>query len=194
MARRGTLSVSLTKEETAMFKHSLAVAAILAAGTATAQDAAFGNEEDTAYAAELWSVMEELRMVGDQMIHSIPYEGVEPHGLMLETFFTDATVDGHTGTLIVKRNYGPEGVSADEVQADPAGHLGAITIMFRREEGYDPDNQDWFWGKYLPDGTLDKNPDGMQLAGRVAKGADAGCIACHSGSENYLFTNSAITR
>ena len=45
----------------------------------------------------------------------------------------------------------------------------------------------------LPDGTLDQNPAGMQLAGRVAKGADAGCIACHSGSDNYLFTNAAIT-
>lgn len=176
-----------------MKNHVIALALAATASTALAQDAPFGTETDTAYAAELWAVMEELRMVGDSMIHAIPYEGIEPHGLMLETFFTEGTVDGHTGTLIVKRNYGPEGVSAEEVQADPDKHLAAITIMFRREAGYDPDNQDWFWGKYLPDGTLDKNPKGMELAGRVAKGADAGCIACHSGSENYLFTNSAIT-
>ena len=176
-----------------MTKHIFALALAAAAATANAQDAPFGTEADAAYAADLWSVMEELRMVGDGMIHAIPYEGIEPHGLMLETFFTEGTVDGHTGTLIVKRNYGPAGVSADEVQAAPEEHLGSITVMFRREQGYDADNQDWFWVKYLPDGTLDQNPAGMQLAGRVAKGADAGYIACHSGSDNYLFTNAAIT-
>jgi hypothetical protein len=33
-------------------------------------------------------------------------------------------------------------------------------------------------------------PDGMQLAGRVAKGADEGCIACHTGAagDDYVFT------
>ena len=63
--------------------------------------------------------------------------------------------------------------------------------MYKRP-GYDPENQDWFWVKYLPDGALDKNPAGMSLAGRVAKGADQGCIACHSGEEDYLFTTNAI--
>jgi hypothetical protein len=62
--------------------------------------------------------------------------------------------------------------------------------MFRREAGYDEDNQNWFWAKFLPDGTLDKNPKGMMLAGQVAKGADVGCIACHSnaGGDDYVFT------
>ena len=75
---------------------------------------------------------------------------------MLETFYTTATVDGHSGDLVVKRNFGPEGVSALEVLADPEKHLGAVTVMFRREAGYDADNGDWFWVKYLPDGSLDK--------------------------------------
>jgi len=37
---------------------------------------------------------------------------------------------------------------------------------------------------------LDKNPKGMQLAGRVAKGAEKGCIACHGSApgDDYLFT------
>jgi hypothetical protein len=63
--------------------------------------------------------------------------------------------------------------------------------MFRREAGFDSDNQDWFWVKYLPDGTLDKNPKGMALAGKIAKGSDAGCIACHVGADgdDYLFVN-----
>ena len=52
--------------------------------------------------------------------------------------------------------------------------------MFKREAGYDEENRDWFWAKYLPDGALDRNPAGIELAGRVAKGMDAGCIACHT--------------
>ncbi|MCB1809044.1 MAG: hypothetical protein KDJ99_28985, partial [Candidatus Competibacteraceae bacterium] len=52
--------------------------------------------------------------------------------------------------------------------------------MYQRP-GYDPDNNDWFWARYLPDGSLDKNAEGIALAGRVAK-ADppGGCIACHT--------------
>ncbi len=63
--------------------------------------------------------------------------------------------------------------------------------MFQREEGYDADNRNWFWVKYLPDGSLDKNPAGMALAGMVGKNADAGCIACHRGDPDYLFTTDA---
>lgn len=161
------------------------------AGGASAQE--FGTEADAAYADLLWQVMEAARLVGADSIMATPYEGGPPHGVMLETFYTKATIDGHTGDLIVKRNYGPEGVSSDEVLADPAGHLGAVTVMFRREEGYDADNQDWFWVKYLPDGTLDKTPNGMGMAGRVAKGGDTGCIACHSGQEDYVFTSDHIS-
>ena len=164
----------------------------LAAGGVHAQDAPFGTDADAAYAASLWAEMEEMKMAGDGMVRSFPYEGVEPHGMMLETFYATATIGDHTGDLIIKRNYGPEGVSADEVLADPGKHLGAVTVMYRREKGYDADNEDWFWVKFLPDGSLDKNPKGMRLAGRVAKGADMGCIACHSGAGDYVFTSDHV--
>lgn len=171
----------------------LAVSTGFGASTAMAQMAPFGSEHDQAYAALIWEAMGALNLVGDGMIRAFPYEGVAPHGMMLETFYASATIEGHTGDLIVKRNFGPEGVSADEVLADPGKHLGAITVMFRREAGFDADNQDWFWVKYLPDGSLDKNPKGMALAGRVAKGNDeVGCIACHSGVDDYVFTSDAI--
>lgn len=172
------------------------VIAALGAGTAMAQDMQFGGEGDVGYAAQLWSAMADAKMVGDGAVRSFPYEGVAPHGMMLETFYSEASVDGHTGTLIVKRNYGPEGVTVDQVLADPGKHLGAVTVMFRREGGYDDDNGNWFWAKYLPDGSLDKNPKGMSLAGRVAKGMDMGCIACHSAApgEDYVFTSDHITQ
>ena len=176
------------------FIASIALAGTLTMTTATAQDMApFGTDHDIEYAALLWDVMNASNLAGPNSIQTYPYEGMAPHGMMLQTFYSTGTVDGHTGDLIVKRNYGPEGVSEDEVLMDPAKHLGAVTVMFRREAGYDDDNQDWFWAKYLPDGSLDKNPKGMSLAGRVAKGADAGCIACHSGVDDYVFTSDAVT-
>ena len=63
--------------------------------------------------------------------------------------------------------------------------------MVQREAGYDRDNNDWFWVKYSPGGTIDQNPAGMALAGRVAKGTNTGCIACHASAKDndYLFTN-----
>ncbi len=175
----------------------LATAAVLALSTTFAfADGMppFGSDDDASYAAKIWATMESLNLAGDNAMHTLPYEGTDPHGMMLETFYTKATIDGHTGDLIVKRNYGPAGVTAEEVQADPGKHLGAITVMFRREAGFDADNQNWFWVKYLPDGSLDKNPKGMRLAGKVAKGMDVGCIACHSGAggDDYLFTTDAI--
>lgn len=143
-----------------------------------AQDAPFGDADNVNYAQTLWGLMEEARLVGDDSIKVRPFEGNEPHGTVQEVLATTITVDGHTGRLIVKRNHASDSVEA--VYDDPIGALDAITIMFKREDGYDADNQNWFWAKYLADGTLDKNPKGMQLAGRVAKGADQGCIACHT--------------
>ena len=174
-------------------RRALLAATAIVAGTSMATAQEFGTEADAAYADLLWQVMEASKLVGDGAVMATPYEGGPPHGVMLETFYTTATIDGHSGDLIVKRNYGPEGVTAEEVLADPGTHLAAVTVMFRREEGFDADNQDWFWVKYLADGTLDKNPGGVQLAGRVAKGADQGCIACHSGVEDYVFTSDHIT-
>lgn len=51
--------------------------------------------------------------------------------------------------------------------------------MFKRETGYDRENLDWFWAKYMPDGSLDKNPKGRKLAGRIGKDGSGGCIVCH---------------
>ncbi len=171
---------------------------VLAAGlgaTATAGSMPpFGSDEDTAYARDVWQAMENLRLAGPDAMHARPYEGTDPHGMMLETFYTKATIRGQTGDLIVKRNYGPKGVSEEEVQMNPDKHLGSITVMFRREKGYDPETKDWFWVKYLPDGSLDKNPKGMALAGKVAKGASKGCIACHSLADggDFVYTSNAF--
>ncbi len=131
---------------------ALAAAIALSATTAQSQMAPFGSKDDAAYAAALWEALKKDRMVGADTINTFPYEGTEPHGFVLETFYTTATVNGHTGEAIVKRNYGPKDVEVEAVQADRGKHLGAVTVMFRREAGFDSDNKDWFWAKYLPDG------------------------------------------
>ncbi|MBE0414542.1 cytochrome P460 family protein [Yoonia sp.] len=164
----------------------------ISAGPALAQEGGmpFGSPEDVAYAELIWTLMEAERLAGPNMIRAFPYEGTDPHGMMLETFYDVGTINGHTGDLIVKRNFGPEGVSADEVLANPEGHLGAYTVMFRREAGYDPENLNWFWARYNPDGSVSQNPMGMALAGRVAKGMDEGCIACHqAAADDMVFTS-----
>ncbi|TDE40650.1 cytochrome P460 family protein [Antarcticimicrobium sediminis] len=171
----------------------------LSLGTAvTAQDMPplSGTPDDVAYATEIWTYLEANGLAGPDRIHTAPYEGTDPHGMMLETFYTMGAVNGYSGDLVVKNNYGPEGVSADEVLAEPAAHLAAITVMFRREDGYLAQNQNWFWAKYLPDGTLNINAVKMPLAGRVAKGMDEGCISCHAnvGGDDLVFTTDHYAR
>ncbi len=175
---------------------ALTFAAALAVGLSTStalsqKKAPFGEKEDQDYAGKLWKAMTAAKLVGKNSINTRPYEGQAPHGAILQTIDTSIKVGGHTGRLIVKRNYGPGGITINQVWSDPAKHLKAVTVMFKREKGYDKDNQDWFWVKYKASGELDKNPKGMMLAGRVAKGADKGCIACHSGADgkDYLFIN-----
>lgn len=169
------------------------VLSIVFAGAAAAQQVGFGGTDDQDYAAQLWAFMVEADMVGPDAPVIFPYAGIEPHGFQLATIYTSAEISDHEGALVIKRNYGPEGVTADEVVTDPAGHLAAVTIMFKREQGYDAETGDWFYAKYLPEGTLDQNPAGTPLAGLVGKGADAGCIACHQGAggDDYLFTTDA---
>ncbi|MDA0241313.1 MAG: cytochrome P460 family protein, partial [Proteobacteria bacterium] len=108
-----------------------------------------------------------------------PYEGSEPHGFVLETIDASLVLDGRKGRIVVKRNYGPKDVDVEAVEENRAKHLAAVTVMFKREKGYDLGNLDWFWAKYKKDGSIDTNPKGVMLVGRVAKGTDGGCIACH---------------
>ena len=107
------------------------------------------------------------------------YEGTEPHGALLTTYLNpaaaQAAADGAgqmpPGAIVVKDNFMPDGM------------LGASTAMYKIE-GYNPEAGDWWWAKFMPDGTVDM--DGM-AQGRVEM-----CIACHAkGADNdYLLTGS----
>ncbi len=144
----------------------------------------FGGTEDMQRAGNLWS-----RMSGYRSWPSYPdlggfQDGQSPHGKFLKYHINSAASNNHrnpgAGSIIVKENY---------MSASPSA-LGAITVM-EKVPGYDPENGDWFWVKFAPDGSVMKNPKGMSLAGRVAKGMEQGCIACHANADggDFLFIN-----
>ncbi len=165
------------------------IAVGLTMGTAHSQMKPCCDDASVNYSKDLWSALEKAGLAGSGAKADKPYKGQAPHGAILETIHSNVSVGGHKGKVVVKRNYAGDGVSIDTVMGNRSKFLGSVTVMFKREKGYDADNNDWFWAKYKPDGSLATNPKGMMLAGRVMKGADKGCIACHSGvkDKDYLF-------
>jgi len=64
------------------------------------------------------------------------------------------------GAIIVKENYTPDQV------------FELVTVMYK-VQGYNPDNNDWFWAKIKIDGSVD------------AEGQVRGCQSCHGhGKDN----------
>ncbi len=151
----------------------------------------FGGEVDVAYAAKLWNALETAKFVGAGRIRAMPYEGMEPHGVILEQLSMDLKIGSHTGVVYVKINYMGDYITRSRVVNAPDVYMDSITVMYKRERGYDFDTDNWFWVKYKPDGSVAANPKGAFLAGRVMKGMDAGCIACHTSAEggDDLFNN-----
>jgi hypothetical protein len=148
----------------------------------------FGGEKDVAFAENIWMAMKGYEQ---WPMRSGFYQGTSPHGKVLRLYYNMVNVDDQPYHVIVKDNFGGQEATVKNAAKAPNEYLAAVTIMVQRRPGYDPDNNNWFWAKYLADGSLDKNAKGMKLAGRVAKGMNAGCIACHAkaGDNDYVFTN-----
>mgnify|MGYP005847786013 CR=1 FL=1 len=158
-----------------------------------------GSDQDVADADQLWAALEKENLVGSNGQKVTPYKGVQPHGEILEFLHKNITVNGHTGLALVKRNYRGSDVSVENVDADRNKYLKGVTVMYKREDGYDNENKNWFWAKYTPDGGLHvKKQMGMHIAiaGRVAKGKDEGCISCHRAAQggDYVFSNKISIR
>ena len=171
------------------FRWVLALASLILAGASQAEPP-FSGPKDVAFGEALWKAMEQNHMVGPNRFQSMPYQTPPPHGHMVEVLEGDISVDGRKALVIVKKNFGKtKKESRQEIADDPDAFMTSITVMFKRETGYDEDNKNWFWAKYTPNGELLKNPKGMALAGRVAKGKKGGCIACHSSApgDDYVY-------
>jgi cytochrome P460 len=108
------------------------------------------------------------------------YKGNAPHGMLLTTYVNDVAfaalnageITMPIGSVVVKENYKPN------------RELAAVTVMYKHE-GYNPDFSDWFFTKHMPDGSLDKMPNGMAMEGRLP-----GCQGCHMAKKDadFLFT------
>jgi len=161
------------------------------------QPRAFSGSADVLFAHQLWQAMEAKHLVGKQSIPLTPFfGGAKPHGMILEIYHHKLTVGNHKGFLILKRNYNGKGVSVKTVSRNRKKYLTSITIMYKREAGYDEANLNFFWARYKPDGSLfTKEMSGrkLQLAGRLIKGKDRasnkGCLYCHAsaGGGDYIF-------
>ena len=156
----------------------------------------FGGKADVEFANMAWKAM---KGYDKWVIKTEVYPGASPHGAFLRMYYNVVNIDGKPYHVIVKDNFmgkddkGKE-IKLKKVAKSPEKYLAAVTVMIQREAGYDPDNNNWFWVKYKADGTIDVNPKGMALAGRVAKGMDSGCIFCHKKNAmdgDYFFTNDA---
>ena len=144
----------------------------------------FGAREDVARAADLWKTMEGYTSWQPYPGKPGWQEGGRPHGKWVKYFINSKAGESPTkpgyGSIIIKENYG----------AKDSKSLGAVTVM-QKVRGYDSDNADWFWVKFDPKGGVMKNPMGISLAGRVAKGMKKGCISCHSNADgnDFLYIN-----
>lgn len=154
---------------------------ILAAGIVIVSVLAFAaatkDQMPSADAAELWTYISQTNPYS-QWSHfpGYPdiYPGKSPHGAFLQLYVNrlalDAVQNGSTmlpdGAILVKENYGKDKTT-----------LLAITVMYK-VQGFAPENADWFWAKYGPDGK------------DMASGKVQSCIECHSERKDndYIFT------
>ncbi len=152
------------------------------------KDMPFGSDADIEFAEKVWKEMENYT---DWPMASGYYPGQSPHGKFLRLYYNMVNVGDKNYHIIVKDNFGGEGATMQTVSESPDKYLAAVTIMLQREKGYDPEHNDWFYVKYGSDGSILKNPKGMALAGKVAKGTGSGCIACHANAKDndYIFSN-----
>lgn len=155
--------------------------------SARAQEVPFGDEESVSYASRLWASLRDANLVGDEAVRSHAFAGSEPHGVVLEQTERILAIGDTAAPVIVKHNYMRAGaeLTTDEVMNSSwREDLVAVTVMFKREAGYNSDANDWFWAKFLPDGSLDRTPQDTPMAGRVQ-----GCIRCHgdASGDDFVF-------
>ena len=73
-------------------------------------------------------------------------------------------------SIIVKENYFVNGADTT---------MDFLTIMLKKN-GYDSENNDWFWAKINADGSI------------AAAGKPGGCIGCHGGASSTDYVWSRI--
>jgi hypothetical protein len=110
-------------------------------------------------------------------------KGEDPHGEFTKTYLNKVVADDFDrlplGAIVVTENYEKDKKT-----------LKDITVMYR-SKGADPKHNDWYWLKYLPNGSIARTSEKegkKPIAGKVAS-----CIDCHTkaGGSDFLFSNDA---
>lgn len=145
---------------------------IQALGLSIQQQAA--GESAVPVAAELW---EQISGANDYKSWPLLAGTTErqisnaPHGDLATIYYSGQDANApSSGDILVKELW-----VGEEVEPQ------ALTVMLKLEQ-FDPDNADWFYAKYLLDGTLDTTPSGVPLAGAMEPAPGAACRGCHRGA------------
>ena len=113
------------------------------------------------------------RRPADEQVH-----GPNPKVYANPTAMQDPAAPPH-GSILVIEDY-----------ADSGKTRNSISIMYR-VKGTDPEHNDWYWMRYLPDGSLataDAASGAKPIVGKVKS-----CIDCHENAwgKDLVFTNDA---
>jgi hypothetical protein len=156
------------------------VAVLLAMPTPTwCESPWYGKKADVTLAKALWPALEKARMVGPRRLQVHAFKGMQPHANVQQVWAGNVEVEGRIARVIVKANHKKKGASVAAAYDQPDRFLSDYTVMFKAAKGYDPGNQDWFWAKYSSDGAIDRDGNGVAIAGRVDSPSGFGCAGCH---------------
>lgn len=148
--------------------------------TAPARPAPAVADKNVELGDRFWAYLKRVQYQNWGPLPGMPaeaYAGSSPHGAQVK-LYANRIAAGQSdklpvGSILVKENF------------DEAGQqLMAITAMYR-QQGFAPNDGDWFWVKFEPNGRV-STMGKMAVAGRVNM-----CVECHSAAENgdYVFAN-----
>ena len=139
----------------------------------------YGKSNDVALALELWLALHANRVVGPDRINVRPFAGQKSPSIIRQVWAATIKVGDRRARAVVRANHTKPGATLAKVYDNPNAYLTSYTVMFQAEKGYDPKNNDMFWVKYAPSGQIDKNANGVAIAGRVDSPSGFGCVSCH---------------
>lgn len=142
------------------------------------------GENASQKATKLWDTMQDAKYQENWALwpgKGRLYKGTHPHGALLTTYTNETAANAlksgakemPKGSIIIKENYMPDKT------------LGAITVMDKTGDGKD----DYFWVKYMPDGTVAVNE--VEMNGKkmsvILAGKPKGCVGCHVASISGIY-------
>jgi len=163
--------------------------AVLAQGSGSSRATPTPPRQQTPqeFAATLWGYINREKAPYRQWVvmeTPAPDTVTDPHGAGGRTFLNDVADKDHQklgyGAILVREEFG----------ADAEKPI-AVSVMYRAK-GTDPKNNDWYWLKFLPDGSVAKSAP--EAGGRLILGRVNSCIECHQKSEgtDLVFLNDAM--